>query len=314
MNFSSEDPSSPAASFTGDSGQIFDHGDPVFSSPTTDERVVDTQSGFLVVVKRIGARLSLSVRRHLGTPPSSQIILTPDESIKLSRILGSSAEVSAASPASAGGQEAGVSSRPALPAADAPVYKRAALAPAYSPSSSKDVKAIIQNSLFSRLAFVSTFMALGAVITLGLIIIVSPSSVPVVAPAIEQAAVKEQSLIDFARGYITDLLDFNPRSYRLSQVHAMAAMSPDLMERYWQETKFPLPDEQLNATGGASTILIKEIKTANYGEKLKHVDVHATSTTHGGQSARPIHLRLTVGEDAAGQWQVLDQEDLSTRE
>jgi hypothetical protein len=84
----SDDHASQAAPFFGDeTGEIFDAPDVVFESPTTTERVVDTQSGFLVVIKRVDSRLALSVKRRLGTPPVSSILLTPDESLKLSKIL-----------------------------------------------------------------------------------------------------------------------------------------------------------------------------------------------------------------------------------
>ncbi len=87
MSFS-DDHASQAAPFFGDeTGEIFDAPDVVFESPTTTERVVDTQSGFLVVIKRVDSRLALSVKRRLGTPPVSSILLTPDESLKLSKIL-----------------------------------------------------------------------------------------------------------------------------------------------------------------------------------------------------------------------------------
>src|SRR5437868_3689697 len=88
MNYS--DDSSPPSSpfFSNGSGGIFDAPDIVWQSPTTHERVVDTQSGFLVVVKRAESeRFSLSVKRRLGTPPTSSVVLTPDESLKLSKIL-----------------------------------------------------------------------------------------------------------------------------------------------------------------------------------------------------------------------------------
>lgn len=73
---------------------ISDSQDPIQDSPVTTERVVDTQSGFLVVIKRLEARFALSVKRRIGTPPSSSILLTQDESLKLARILsdGSSQE------------------------------------------------------------------------------------------------------------------------------------------------------------------------------------------------------------------------------
>lgn len=75
---------------------LTDAQDPIKDSPVTTERVVDTQSGFLVVIKRLEARLALSVKRRIGTPPSSSILLTQDESLKLARILsdnGSAEEV-----------------------------------------------------------------------------------------------------------------------------------------------------------------------------------------------------------------------------
>jgi hypothetical protein len=70
--------------------------DLVSESPTTTERVVDTQSGFLVVIKKIDTRLALSVKRRIGTPPVSSILLTPDESLKLSNILATPLETGAA--------------------------------------------------------------------------------------------------------------------------------------------------------------------------------------------------------------------------
>jgi len=91
---------SPTAPFIGDeTGGIFDSPDLVSQSPTTTERVVDTQSGFLVVIKKIDTRLALSVKRRIGTPPVSSILLTPDESLKLANILSTPLENGAAAAA-----------------------------------------------------------------------------------------------------------------------------------------------------------------------------------------------------------------------
>src|SRR6185369_11257756 len=84
----SEDSASSAAPFYGDQS-IFDQPDVMLQAPTTNERVVDTQSGFLVVIKRFNERLALSCKRRVGTPPTSNVLLTPDESLKLSKILAS---------------------------------------------------------------------------------------------------------------------------------------------------------------------------------------------------------------------------------
>ncbi|MBY0357102.1 MAG: hypothetical protein K2W82_03800 [Candidatus Obscuribacterales bacterium] len=87
MSFS-DDQTSPAAPFSGDSsGAIFDLPDMIAGTADTSEHIVDTQSGFLVIVKHQDNRCAFSVKRRLGTPPSSSVTLTPDESIKLSKIL-----------------------------------------------------------------------------------------------------------------------------------------------------------------------------------------------------------------------------------
>ncbi|MBZ0188982.1 MAG: hypothetical protein K8F91_22245, partial [Candidatus Obscuribacterales bacterium] len=84
----SDDYASPQAPFQGDpTGDIFSEPDVVSQSPLTSVRVVETQSGFLVAVKEVDSRYSLSVKRRIGTPPTSHVLLTGDESLKLSRIL-----------------------------------------------------------------------------------------------------------------------------------------------------------------------------------------------------------------------------------
>jgi hypothetical protein len=84
----SDDYASPAQPFSGDeTGQIFDAPDVIPQPWTSTERVVDTQSGFLVVVRHLPSSIVLSARRRLGTPPTSSVVLTPDESLKLSQVL-----------------------------------------------------------------------------------------------------------------------------------------------------------------------------------------------------------------------------------
>ncbi len=87
MSFSDDHASSAAPFFGDETGEIFDAPETGALLPAGSERLVDTQSGFIVVVKRVDSRQSLSVRRRLGTPPVSSVLLTPDESLKLSRIL-----------------------------------------------------------------------------------------------------------------------------------------------------------------------------------------------------------------------------------
>lgn len=90
MSYSSDDHRSSKTPFTGDqTGDIFaDTSNLVSQSPITTVRTVETQSGFLVVLKDVEDRTSLSVKRKIGTPPQSHVLLTADEVRKLSRILG----------------------------------------------------------------------------------------------------------------------------------------------------------------------------------------------------------------------------------
>jgi hypothetical protein len=86
----SDESASSLTPFNGDpTGDIFASQDVVARSPLTSTRVVETQSGFLIVVKDVPEkeRLSLSVKRQIGTPPTSNILMTMDESKKLSNIL-----------------------------------------------------------------------------------------------------------------------------------------------------------------------------------------------------------------------------------
>lgn len=84
----SDEPPHPSAPFAGDgSGKIFDAPDMVWSPSAAAEQVVDTQSGFMVVIRQAEGKQSLLVKRRLGTPPSSTVTLTPDESVQLAKIL-----------------------------------------------------------------------------------------------------------------------------------------------------------------------------------------------------------------------------------
>ena len=81
MTYSSDDYTSSSQSqapFAGDqTGDIFQSEDNVVAqSPVTSVRMVETQSGFLVVLKDVEERVSLSVKRKIGTPPASQVLLT----------------------------------------------------------------------------------------------------------------------------------------------------------------------------------------------------------------------------------------------
>lgn len=329
MNFS-EDPSSPAAPFSGDkSGQIFDLPDMVSGSPTTSERVLDTQSGFLVVVKKMGDELSLYIKRRLGTPPSSFVALTPDESVKLSKILGSSFSAESLSEEALnrtskrrraasklfGGinteNESSESESDTQETAEI-VENKDLILPGQKASSVHLPMKLMLSSVLR--AFMIPIVGIGLAIfafgigagfgTAGLI----QKPTPVAVPAAD--VLSEQNVDSFVREFISQMLDFSPSGYRKSQIQAMSHMSDELLEKYWQETKFPLTKKQLKALNG-STVELLELTQKRTSPETTVVDIKAMLET-GKKQRMPVQLRLGLGLNTKGQIVVLSQEDLSS--
>lgn len=294
MNFS-DDPATPGATF-GDSS-VFDVGDMVSQSPTTDERVVDTQSGFLVVVRRLNHRLALSVKRRIGTPPTSSIALTPDESLTLSRVLATSIQ--------------------GLPEEEAEGRRsraRSAKLARLHDDDYDDGKAA--SRLRSRKLVLP--IALGCIACLvvgGLIGFAVNASKP--APAAIKAVedpLATETVDRFVRNFVACMLDFSPKTYRQSQVTAMAAMNPELLERYWKETNFPLTQSQLGRLPQGMTILISELSCERVDQSTVDVKVHAQlNDPNNAKASTPVNLGLKLGLGDEGKIVVLEQTDLSSK-
>lgn len=317
MSFS-EDPSSAAAPFSGDnSGQIFDLPDLVSSAPTSSERVVDTQSGFLVVVKKINQEISLFIKRQVGTPPSSFVPLTPDESIKLSRILSSSfsedeLESSEKTLArrnrksrfiSRETSESSTNTNPQLVVPDSSLTSVHVPMKLMLASVLRAFMVPIVGIVLSAFAF-----GIGAGVT-GMKVAqkTQKAAAPLLIDALEKSKVEV-----FVRDFVAKMLDFSTDSYRISQVQAMAVMSPELLERYWQETRFPLSKKQLSQLPQGANILITQLKQERIDSSNVVVDVRAQlSDSANPKISTPVNLRLKLGVGNGGQIIILDQQDLS---
>jgi hypothetical protein len=330
---SPDDHASKQAPFSGDeTGDIFGTPDVVWQSPTTTERVVDTQSGFLVVVRKVDSRFALSVKRRLGTPPVSSILLTPDESLKLSKILaGSSSEQS---------------SHPRLARTLSPEIEQ--WLNQFSPSGTADDQEVefgikqeinglfnsgdvkrnaVQRGRSRKESFfavptLSKLQAIAAITLLALGIVVSSFAFKILhAQNTDKksppASVAQEDPLDsvkvdgFARRYVSDMLDFNPDTYRVSQVQAMSAMVPELLERYWTETNFPLAKRQLKTLPQGQTVLITQVSQTKLDDKRKVVDIFAELRSLNSKIISPVHLKLTLGSDQEGKVRVVDQKDLT---
>ncbi len=291
------DQPSPQAPFSGDeTGSIFDAPDLVLQSPTTTERTVETQSGFLVVIKRLEERLALSVKRCLGTPPSSSVLLTPDESLKLARILSDGHQTPSRPVLSARGQE-WLSTEPSLNsvAAAQPGRRR----------SHKLVK------VGSRGIFLP--LVLTGLLGIALACMTQSLKLPGQNPAAENEndPLSAKKVEPFVQQFVANMLDFNPSTYKVSQIRAMAAMSPDLVESYWNDTRFPMSASQLKALPQDTTVLIKRVVAKRLNKKLALTDVYAQLVSEKTKLGSPLHLQLKMIVEPDGQLKVAEQKDLT---
>jgi hypothetical protein len=331
LNYS-DDYSTPAASFSGDeTGAIFDAPDVVRQSPTTNERVVDTQSGYLVVIKRAEAKIAISVKRRIGTPPSSAIYLTPDESLKLSAILAdmvaaqtgkqlsprkiqSSVEdwigkvtaqgavAGSLDPQTGEVEQTDASSEQPLHAEFSALQKQAR----------GRRKKLVPNQ---RLKVAVGITAVAIVGLLSFIVINSfgaKHSSPVAQAVVAQVGPLDDSVVDkFARGFVSDMLDFSPETYKVSQIQAMSHMTGAVLDKYWAETNFPLPKRQLKSLPQGQTVMITKVTQERSSAEEKEVDIFAELVSANSKISNPVHLKLKLALTPDNQIKVGSMQDLS---
>lgn len=289
MSFSDQ-----SGSFSDDNaGHAADAPNVVLKGPRTVERVVETQSGFLVIVRRLESRLALSIKRHVGTPPASSIILTPDESIKLSHILFDHSG-------------AGRSGSTALDSAS----------PLISPLASPPppIKKTRLSVRGQRVLVLAAVFSIAAVTIWAFAAFLHRATEPNPATALyvkEESVLLPDSQVDrFARTYVACLLDFDPNTYKESQVQAMSKMTAPLLERYWHETGFPLSQRRLRELPRRQTLMITQVIQKRLSAQEKEVDVFGDLTQAKSKITSPIHLQLRLLA-AAGEIKVTDQKDLT---
>jgi hypothetical protein len=336
--------------FAGDqTGQLLAEPDIVALSPVTSARVVETQSGYLVVLKKVDDRLSLSVKRRIGTPPSSQVMLTPDESVQLSRVLTDSVETL--------GDVRGdylvreltartARSVPATPATDElstiygdkgnveekldwdeirqPWRKRKAKQSQQEPSNASSNQIEIEHR---ALPIKKILIAGGAVAAIAAVVGIvgwagNTFGGPAQSGSSAQNDVKHKPATDpmapdnvdrFVRNFVANMLDFNPRTYRSSQVQAMAVMKPRLLERYWQETSFPLSKSKLRAQHKDRTLIINKVLQQPKSSVTTDVEMAADLSTPGQGEPTSIRLEIDLGLNQDGQLIVTDIKDSSNK-
>lgn len=347
--------------FAGDqTGQLLAEPDLVALSPVTSARVVETQSGYLVVLKKVDDRISLSVKRRIGTPPSSQVILTQDESVQLSRVLSDSVETIGAVRGDffvrdvAERQPSAVTEAASVPtmtpaqaalstiygespdggAADGPLDWDEVKQPwrkRKAKTNSQEMTAPIAESIFEESKKelpVKLIMMVGggavAVIAAAAVVFALVSgfnpqqSANESKETVAQKAAKVEPMaadkVDkFVRNFVENMLDFNPKTYRSSQIHAMAVMNPETMEKFWQETGFPLSRSKLMQLRKDQTLMINKIVQQPISSERTDVELSADLVTPGEKEAMKIRLQLDLGLDAENQLVITQMKDASAK-
>jgi len=305
------------------------------------EFALETQSGFLVVVKGSGndGRVTLAVRRRVGTPPASSVGLTPDEVKRLINLL---AELSPAALIERDkhlvgkAREAylddlmGSHNQPESGELDLFIerdFPELANKRKRTGSTSKTFldAAPSLGKVFSSFASVLprpgqtkiAIFALAAVLVIALCTVALLNAKSLLASNVKVQPEAAQSLPttgieEFSKGFVLDMLTFKKENYRQAQVRAMAEMSPDLATKYWQETGFPLTKQQLKSIPQDQEVQVARVSALPMAPGQYQVDVVGAVIAQGGAKSMPLHIRLTVTKDAASKLTVTEQKDLSS--
>lgn len=275
------------------------------------EFALETLSGFLVVVKGSGndGRVTLAVRRRVGTPPASAIGLTPDEVKRLINVLG---ELSPAALKDREKHNVGrardaylddlMGSHNEPESAELDVFmerdfpglankrKRTNATPkTFLGAESSDPIHKLSEALANfklptkEIAFAGCAVVLVIGIALSAVALLNYKPFAHHAKVAAEAVPAPTSGIDeFSKSFVLDMLTFKADNYRQAQVRAMAEMSPELAQKYWQETGFPLSRKQLKAIPQDQEVKVASVTTVPISVQFYQVDVE------GSVIARPV--------------------------
>lgn len=297
------------------------------------EASLETQSGFMLVLKGDGQRLTFSVRRKVGTPPNSQVSMTPDEVRQLSAIFGSTLPQSRNERISVGqerpqfGQERPLDLGDAPPAGDFDLFMEREY-PELAAKKRKSGSARPGRTLPFTMPNKKILVAGGIAISfcfLGLLgfgvgqLIKKPAKKAEMqesaqtAAAVAAASQTDANVDTMASDYVKMLLDFKRSTYKGSQIKAMAMMTPELRDKYWEETGFPLPREKRRQLPEDQDVRITSVETITTSATTYQSDVKGAVVTLDSQGSKsmPVYLKLSLEKDAGGKVLVSKQEDLS---
>jgi hypothetical protein len=280
---------------------------------------LETQSGFMLVFKGAKDKATLSVRRKVGTPPSSAVTLTPDELRRLSNLVGE------LSPEPASRQRVAVGSErpPAESDFDSFVAReypelaqRRRIKKAFPISVPEAIFELITQKKLLLLAGLALAVLVTTAVSTVLFLTSKPfAGAPIAAaPSATKAGLAGSlSLEETARTFVLDMLNFRKDSYRQAQIKAMAMMTPDLATRYWSETNFPLSRSQLKALPQDQEVRIESVVPTTISPGNYQVDVKGNLIGASGTAPTAVVIRLSIIQDASGKLLVSEQKDITAQ-
>ncbi|MDP3507560.1 MAG: hypothetical protein Q8T09_06185 [Candidatus Melainabacteria bacterium] len=280
---------------------------------------LETQSGFMLVFKGAKDKATLSVRRKVGTPPSSAVTLTPDELRRLSNLVGE------LSPEPASRQRLAVGSErpPAESDFDSFVareYPELAQRRRVKKAFPVSVPEALFELVTQKKLMLMAGLALAVLITTAVSTVVFLTSKPFAGAPIAATPSPAKvglsgslSLEETARTFVLDMLNFRKDSYRQAQIKAMAMMTSDLADRYWKETNFPLTRSQLRALPQDQEVRIESVVPTTISPGNYQVDVKGNLIGASGTTPTAVVIRLSIIQDASGKLLVSEQKDITAQ-
>ena len=282
---------------------------------------LETQSGFMLVFKGAKDKATLSVRRKVGTPPSSAVTLTPDELRRLSNLVGELSPEPVARQRLAVGSERppAESDFDSFVAREYPeLAQRRRVKKAFPISVPEAIFELVTQKKLMLMAGLAFAVLIISAVSTALFLTSKPfAGAPIaVAPSTTKAGqAGSLALEETARTFVLDMLNFRKDSYRQAQIKAMAMMTPELAARYWSETNFPLSKSQLKALPQDQEVRIESVvpTTISVAPLSYQVDVKGNLIGASGTAPTAVVIRLSIVQDASGKLLVSEQKDITAQ-
>jgi hypothetical protein len=278
---------------------------------------IETQSGFMLVFKGLKDKATLSIRRKVGTPPSSAVTLTPDELRRLSNLVGELTPEPASRQRLAVGDERppAVSEFDSFVEREYPELAQKRRVKKAFPVTVPEAlfELVTEKKMLLGVAAGLTILVVSAVVTSNLLTSKPFSAQPIAVSETKAGSQGTLALEEMSRAFVLDMLNFRKDSYRQAQVRAMAMMTSDLADRYWNETHFPLTARQLRTMPQDQELRIESITPTTISPGNYQVDVKGNLIGASGTAPTPVVIRLSIVQDTTGKLLVAEQKDITAQ-